>query len=83
MEIARDLFQSHDPAIFAVARDWRKLRVEVKKPGLTVRARRGYVLSAAVEPARAGRKEGKQGKERKNAAPEQKNLDKILEFVLG
>jgi VWFA-related protein len=41
------------------ARDWRKLKVEVKKPGLTVRARRGYVLGPAVEPAKA---KGKQGK---------------------
>lgn len=31
------------------AREWRKLRVEVRKPGLTVRARRGYTLRAGWE----------------------------------
>jgi VWFA-related protein len=42
-------------------REWRKLRVEVKKPGLSVRARRGYTLRAAAEPAdgKPGRKGGK------------------------
>jgi VWFA-related protein len=38
------------------AREWRKLSVEVKKPGLTVRARRGYTLRAEAEPARPGKK---------------------------
>jgi hypothetical protein len=35
------------------ARDWRKLRIEVTRPGLKVRARRGYRLDAA--PAGANR----------------------------
>lgn len=30
-------------------RDWRKLKVEVKRPGLTVRARKGYTLRTSVE----------------------------------
>jgi len=44
------------------ARDWRKLRVEVKRPGLTVRARRGYTLRAAASPKEAtgGKKASKQ-----------------------
>jgi VWFA-related protein len=38
-------------------RQWRNLRVEVKRPGLTVRARRGYTLRsemASLAPAAAG-----------------------------
>jgi hypothetical protein len=46
------------------ARDWRKLKVEVKKPGLTVRARRGYALGQTLEPPKVARKAGK------NAAPD-------------
>jgi VWFA-related protein len=38
------------------AREWRKLSVEVKKPGLTVRARRGYTLSAGKDLGRPARK---------------------------
>jgi VWFA-related protein len=30
-------------------RDWRKLKVEVKRPGLTVRARKGYTLRTTAE----------------------------------
>lgn len=43
-------------------REWRKLRVEVKRPGLLVRARRGYTLRAAAPPPQPARK-GKKGKE--------------------
>ena len=34
------------------ARDWRKLRVEVKRPGLKIRARRGYRLGAVSGAAK-------------------------------
>jgi hypothetical protein len=34
-------------------RDWRKLKVEVKRPGLKVRARKGYTLRAAASVAGA------------------------------
>jgi VWFA-related protein len=42
-------------------RAWRKLRVEVRRPGLKVRARRGYTLRAAAAPgeAKPGKKGGK------------------------
>jgi VWFA-related protein len=43
-------------------RDWRKLRLEVKRPGLTVRARKGYTLRAAAAPGDA--KPGKKGSKR-------------------
>ena len=33
-------------------REWRKLRVEVKRPGLTVRARKGYTLGSEMATAR-------------------------------
>jgi len=35
-------------------RDWRKLRVEVSRPGVTVRARKGYTLRSASEIAASG-----------------------------
>jgi VWFA-related protein len=35
--------------------DWRKLRVEVKRPDLKVRARRGYSLAAAADASKATR----------------------------
>ena len=41
-------------------REWRKLRVGVKKPGLKVRARRGYTLRVAAAPGET--KPGKKGK---------------------
>jgi len=43
-------------------RDWRKLKVEVKRPGLTVRARRGYTLRAAAAAAAKEAGAGKKGK---------------------
>ncbi len=48
------------PAEGRPARAWRKLEVGVKRPGLTVRARRGYTLAAATaepEPKRKRRKD--------------------------
>src|SRR5207247_7747401 len=33
---------------------WRKLRVEVKRPGVTVRARRGYTLARESTPTASG-----------------------------
>jgi VWFA-related protein len=40
-------------------RQWRNLRVEVKRPGLTVRARRGYTLRSEMAPAAPPATEGK------------------------
>jgi len=47
------------------AREWRKLSVDVKKPGLTVRARRGYTLRAEADATRPG----KSAKPRPGPAP--------------
>ena len=52
------------------ARDWRKLKVEVKRPGLKVRARRGYTLAASAPAAPPARKKGKEGKEEKQTGPD-------------
>jgi VWFA-related protein len=43
--------------------EWRKLKVEVRKPGLTVRARRGYTLRVAGnEPPKVDKKEKEKAK---------------------
>ena len=46
------------------ARKWRKLRVEVTRPGLTVRARRGYTLGRATAGSQAARRDKKDKKEK-------------------
>jgi hypothetical protein len=56
-------------------RDWRKLKVEVKTPGLEVRARRGYTLRTSAEIAAAADaarrpKAGKDSKDKANPPTE-------------
>jgi VWFA-related protein len=52
------------------ARDWRKLKVEVKRPGLTVRARQGYSLRGAIRPSpEAPAKPGKEKDKDKAKTP--------------
>jgi VWFA-related protein len=46
-------------------RDWRRLKVEVKRPGVTVRARRGYTLRTTTEIALAADKRGAPGRDGK------------------
>jgi VWFA-related protein len=48
-------------------REWRKLRVEVNRPGLTVRARRGYTLRTQV--AEDAKKDKKKEKDKDYVAP--------------
>ena len=55
-------------------RDWRKLKVEVKRPGLKVRARKGYTLRTTAEIAAAAGPSprpgpGKAGRARTRASP--------------
>jgi VWFA-related protein len=55
-------------------RSWRKLKVEVTRPGLTVRARRGYSLRTAADAPLKKEKEkakdkDKKAKEKPNPAP--------------
>jgi len=47
------------PAQGKGARDWRKLTVEVTRPGLKVRARRGYALRDAPPPEEADPRKGR------------------------
>ena len=61
-------------------RDWRKLTVEVKTPGLKVRARRGYTLRTSAEIATAADaarrpKAGKDNKDKANQPAEAKAPD--------
>jgi VWFA-related protein len=54
------------------SRDWRKLRVEVGRPGVRVRARKGYTLRSAAEIAAAGspsRESGGTGRDGKSGRP--------------
>jgi len=44
-------------------RDWRRLKVEVKRTGVTVRARRGYTLRTTTEIALAADKRGAPGRD--------------------
>jgi hypothetical protein len=50
--------------------EWRKLEVEVKKPGLKVRARRGYTLRAQPAPAPAPSQKKNEEKEKGEDEPE-------------
>jgi VWFA-related protein len=56
-------------------RDWRKLTVEVTRPGLKVRARRGYALRDAPPPE-------EEGKDKKAAPTTRKTLDTAVAGAL-
>ncbi len=61
-------------------REWRKLKVEVKTPGLKVRARKGFSLRAAAEEARkaSGKNEKKKGKDKvEPSAPVARALESV------
>jgi VWFA-related protein len=59
------------PAEGKSPREWRKLKVEVSKPGLKVRARKGFSLRAAAEEARkaSGKSEKKKDKDKDKVEP--------------
>ncbi len=61
-------------------REWRKLKVQVRREGLKVRARRGYTLQAAVAEAAGGRAETKESG-RKLAVPVERALDTAHEVA--
>ena len=61
-------------------REWRKLKVQVRREGLKVRARRGYTLQAVVAEAAGGRAETKESA-RKLAVPVERALDTAHEVA--
>jgi VWFA-related protein len=60
-------------------RDWRKLKVEVKTPGLKVRARKGFTLRTSAEIAAAADAAARPAKDaaKKNAAPAEKAAPRL------
>ena len=60
-------------------RDWRKLKVDVTRPGLKVRSRRGYSLRDSPPPEEDAKDKGK---EKKSAAPTRKTLDPAVAGAL-
>ena len=69
------------PAQGKGARDWRKLTVEVTRPGLKVRARRGYTLRDAPPPEEADPQKGR-GKGKSAGDTTRKTLDPAVAGAL-